>query len=522
MTDQLEKVNGNADPMWALIDRAIRSHVSREMPRLEKMWAYYRNPIELVRHSGQASSGASRGWYRSAQEVGLPRRIVGTRGLGGALGSVGDERGRREVVVENDIGWRVQAMVDFMLGSPVRIESLAEDEGERQLIEQVLEEVWEASGGIAMMQDMATLGHVFGHVDLLVRIDEEGLVGSRLWDASKWISIEPMDARRGVAVMSEMDYREIDGYAVHVEGVRRSGESSDDESVGDGSKSRSRKRMGLRRVSKSGPGRFARNERAGYGSNKRCVTEVFSREGWARFVDGERVDSGDWKLLRGTIPVVHVQNMSQPFVYSGIGEVESLVGLQDELNTRLSDRASRVTMQSFKMYLAKGIEGFGGSSVGPGMVWSTDNSDAGIESFGGDAQSPSEEAHIAEIREAMDKISGVPPVAGGVVRAKLGNLSSANALRITLMSLIAKTMRKQVGYGRGIEQVSKMVLEALDAAGVLKTNARDRGVRVVWGALPVIDEETTVAAGRAKLELGVDEERVLDELGLNESDPGVV
>lgn len=174
------------------------------------------------------------------------------------------------------------------------------------------------------------------------------------------------------------------------------------------------------------------------------------------------------------------------------------------------------------MYLAKGIDGFRGSSVGPGMVWSTDNPEASISSFGGDAHSPSEDAHVAEIREAMDKISGVPPVAGGVVRAKLGNLSSANALRITLMSLIAKTMRKRVTYGRGIERASSLVLEYLNAAGVLKTDARDRGVRVVWGALPVVDEESIVAAGRAKVELGVDEEKVLDELGYNEDDPGVV
>ena len=174
------------------------------------------------------------------------------------------------------------------------------------------------------------------------------------------------------------------------------------------------------------------------------------------------------------------------------------------------------------MYLAKGIDGFRGTSVSPGMVWSTDNPDASITSFGGDASSPSEDAHIGEIREAMDKISGVPPVAGGVVRAKLGNLSSANALRVTLMGLIAKTMRKRVTYGRGIEQASTLVLDYLNAAGVLRTDPGERGVRVVWGPMPVVDEESVIAAGRAKLELGVDEQRVLDELGYSENDPGVV
>ncbi len=511
MSDQLKSVNGNADPLWAQTELAIREHISWGLPRYEKMWAYYRNPIELVRQAGLVGDGNGQGWYRSAQEIGLPARIVGSgSGLGAGM-ALGGERGRREVVIENDIGWRVATMVDFMFGSPVRIESLAEDEEVREAIEDVLEAVWENSGGISLMQDMATLGHVFGHVDLLVRVDEEGLVGSRVIDAPQWISIEPIDARRGVAVMSASDYRAVESFAVHVE-REVIGEKGHEKNGNENAKP---KRYGL----------GMRKGKVGHGGKKtkQSVTEVFTKEGWARFVDGQRVDGDVWRLLAGRVPMVHVQNMSQPFVYSGIGEVESLVGLQDELNTRLSDRASRVTMQSFKMYLAKGIEGFGGSSVGPGMVWSTDNPDASIEGFGGDASSPSEDAHIGEIREAMDKISGVPPVAGGVVRAKLGNLSSANALRITLMSLIAKTQRKRVGYGRGIEQVSAMVLDVLDAAGVLKTDVRDRGVRVVWGALPVVDDEQSrVSDGKAKVELGVKAEDVLEELGFGDADPGVV
>jgi|GEM_PF-5282678 len=168
MSDQLAAEHGNADPLWAVMELAIREHISRGLPRHEKMWAYYRNPLELVRQSGRVvgnGDGGTRGWYRSAQEVGLPERIVGRNGAVGLAGSsIGGERGRREVVIENDIGWRIGTMVDFMFGSPIRIESLAEDEGVKHAIEEVLESVWESSGGISLMQDMATFGHVFGHV----------------------------------------------------------------------------------------------------------------------------------------------------------------------------------------------------------------------------------------------------------------------------------------------------------------------------------------------------------------------
>ncbi len=67
------------------------------------------------------------------------------------------------------------------------------------------------------------------------------------------------------------------------------------------------------------------------------------------------------------------------------------------------------------MYLGKGIDGFTDRPVGPGQMWSTDNPDAAIHEFGGDADTPSEDHHIREIREAMDKTSGVSPLAAGVV-----------------------------------------------------------------------------------------------------------
>ena len=70
----------------------------------------------------------------------------------------------------------------------------------------------------------------------------------------------------------------------------------------------------------------------------------------------------------GEIPLVHIQNTAVPFEYSGGSDVEPLLPLQDELNTRLSDRAHRITMQSFKMYLGKCVEGFGDMPVSPGRI----------------------------------------------------------------------------------------------------------------------------------------------------------
>ena len=173
------------------------------------------------------------------------------------------------------------------------------------------------------------------------------------------------------------------------------------------------------------------------------------------------------------------------------------------------------------MYLAKGLDGFAEGRVGPGQVWSTDNPDASIESFGGDAQSPSESAHIDEVREAMDKVSGVPPLAGGVVRARIGNLSSANARRTTLMSILAKTDRKRQSYGRGMARISRMVLTALDAAGVLQTGAWDRGIRLRWPSAIPLEPVDEARVAEAKIAAGAPRDEVLDELGYATTDEGV-
>ncbi|MEQ8770234.1 MAG: phage portal protein [Phycisphaerales bacterium] len=505
MPDRLGTERGLDD---ALIRVAIEEHEKAVAPRLEELWRYFRNPAEPV----GAEGGSSRGW-RLAQEAGLPARVTGrSSGLGEDAFSLDDRaRTRREVVIENDIAWRVLTMVDFLFGRPVRIASEASDAGLAADVERVLDAVWEASGGLALLQDVALLGHVYGHVDLAVRVDEGALAELAGEDpavvAAHAIRIEPIEATRGVPILSAGDYRRLDGYLVHFERELNEVERTD-------RAGRAKRLFGRERANGRASSRLQRK--------RGTVTEVFEPGRWRRVEDGEVVAERASSLLPDVVPVVHVQNGSQPFRYSGLSEVEALIPLQDELNTRLSDRASRVTMQSFRMYLAKGLDGFDRVPVTPGSVWSTNNPDASIESFGGDGASPSEESHIEQIREAMDKASAVPPLAGGVVRAKVGNLTSANALRITLLSLLAKTARKRVTYGRGIVEASGLVLDALAGAGVLMTGERERGLRVAWpDALPSVPAED-LSAAESKRELGVGDERLLAELGYGSGDPGVV
>jgi hypothetical protein len=249
------------------------------------------------------------------------------------------------------------------------------------------------------------------------------------------------------------------------------------------------------------------------GSNRRtvAVTEIISATAWQRYEDKDLVAEGE--LPWGFLPVVHIQNIAQPYYYEGMSDVEPLVPLQDELNTRLSDRANRITFQSFKMYLGKGIEGFEDKPVSPGRMWYTDNPEAAIEEFGGDAATPSEDKHIAEIREAMDKASGVTPLVAGVLKSKLGNLTSAVALRLTLMGTLSKTERKRFTYGEGVKKICRMALEILDRAGIYKTSLSDREVEIVFPSPLPENMLEKLKEAQIKKELGVPTEQVLRELG---------
>ncbi len=427
--------------------------------RFERLMSYYRNDLHGASAlPSRVDAGETSRPYMQAQEFGLPPRITGFRHdtFGAIFGGERVENIRRkEVVIENDIGWRIDTMLHHLVGEPVRIVSLADDAALREQIDLALAAALAANGGPMFLRQMALFGHVYGFADVLVRMGGTGglstsadtgrqAASAALLQGARSIIFELIEADRAVPILNAEDYRKCDYYVQHF----RQRDNSVDAAGAEGSV---------------------------------MVTEIIGPHAWQRYHDRELAAEGTNPL--GEIPVVHVQNLPRPFCYEGESEVERLIPMQDELNTRLSDRANRISFQSFKMYLGRGIDNFEDRPIAPGRMWSTDNPEASIVEFGGDPGSPSESEHIDQVREAMDKISGVPPVAAGLVRDRLGNLSSGNALRITLSALLSKTAAKRAVYAAGIERVCELALAWLDAAGALRTRPADRRVRIDWPPL---------------------------------------
>jgi len=494
---------------WLVDDRwvDINTHFGR-------LWEYYQNQMyevgTTVGVDGKINESSRN--YVQGQEYGLPARITGvmhSAGSGIHGGRAVRDIGRKEIVIENDISWRVNAMVDFLFGKGVDFISKSPQARKRREIEKILKAVFEAEAQAGFLQNMAVLGAVYGFVDCIIRPGTELLLQKHrprgasegplsasfqntsfksILQLASRICLELIEASRALPILDENDYRKINYYVQNFYQPKNA-------------------------VSKKGGflSRLLGGKSAPDARDKVMVTEIIGPSVWQRYQDKELVAEG--ANLLGVLPVVHIQNIAQPYYYEGISDVEQLIGLQDELNTRLSDRANRITFQSFKMYLAKGIEGFEDRPVSPGRMWCTDNPDASIEQFGGDDSVPSEDAHITEIREAMDKVSGVTPVVAGILKNKLGNLTSGVALKMTFMGMLARTIRKQFTYGQGLKQIGQMILHTLDVCGVYHTQAEDREVEVLFpNPLPENMMEKLREA-QIKKELGVPQEQLLRELG---------
>ena len=126
---------------------------------------------------------------------------------------------------------------------------------------------------------------------------------------------------------------------------------------------------------------------------------------------------------------------------------------------------------------------------------------------------PSEGMHIAEIREALDKVSGVTPVVAGILRNKLGNLTSAVALRLTLMGMLSKNDRKRFTYSEGLKKICRMVLRILDASNIYGTCEADRDVDIIFPSPLPENMMEKLKEAQIKKELGVPSEQLLRELG---------
>ncbi len=538
-----------------LLQQAIDRLLGPGKSRFDRLWAYYRNPTRM---SQTIDPSAAERPYRQAQEWGLPTRVTGAIAGNNVFDSSPvNGIARKEVVIENDIGWRIDMMVDFLFGKSLVINSSAPDPTRASQIEALLRHILARNGGLVFLQKIAVLGAVYGSVDVLVKYvpesaDDPSLIAcaTQLLGDANPISRNPFDLKPTIhkspspPPASASVETPADDASVALPDARIDSSKPDpdislqrmsrmvrfeiveptralplldprdcycakafatvyqvDKPVKPTDRNRWLKQWSLRKPD----------------VRRSTIIELISANRWQRYEDQKLIEQGDNSL--GRLPLVHIQNTADPLAYDGASDVEPLLPLQDELNTRLSDRANRITLTSFRMYLGKGIDDFTEMPIAPGQMWGTDNPDAEVIEFGGSSDCPSEESHISGVREAMDKLSGTSPIAAGAIKGRIGRLTSAAALRVTMLALLSRTERKRTTYGIAIAQLCELALAWLDHAGVFKTTPEERAIHIHWSNPIPVNEIERLDEAKARIDIGVPRETVLRELGYAEQTP---
>ena len=168
-----------ADPLLtpeALLHRLghLREAVA---PAMARRMNYYRNPATPLASflPSARSLTLNARLYRQYQEVGLPTRITGFRqtpeGLPIPAGSLDIQR--KEVVIENDIAWRINTIADFAIGEMPIINSTSPDAARRQRITGLLQAILDSNGGATLLTQMVLLGVIHGVSYVTIRPQEQ-------------------------------------------------------------------------------------------------------------------------------------------------------------------------------------------------------------------------------------------------------------------------------------------------------------------------------------------------------------
>ena len=218
-----------ADSALAADDLLARLAWLRDIvrPRLERFLGYYRNPTTELAAILPCPMGASFSIrpFRQYQELGLPARITGFRRAadGAAIATGAIDVQRKEVVIENDIAWRINTLVDFGAGQLPAITSTAKEPATQKRLTAVIAAIVDGSGGVTLLQQLLLQGAIDGSAwvhlrptaALLERLSTRGgglqvdtidgdsasmastaAVGEESLDAARWLRLEVVDAVR--------------------------------------------------------------------------------------------------------------------------------------------------------------------------------------------------------------------------------------------------------------------------------------------------------------------------------------
>ncbi len=162
----------------------------------------------------------------------------------------------------------------------------------------------------------------------------------------------------------------------------------------------------------------------------------------------------------GYIPFIFFANQPIPKSPWGMSDLEPLLGVQDELNRRLSTLSRLLEASGNPAAVVSGAtqEATANLSVGPGQLWTLENpaARAYLLDFLGGGSAGAHLRYIEALYRVFHDLAEMPRIAFGEVS---GGNRSGIALELELQPLTQKVARKQIGWGSMVRRRAWLILD---------------------------------------------------------------
>lgn len=191
---------------------------------------------------------------------------------------------------------------------------------------------------------------------------------------------------------------------------------------------------------------------------RKVKTTVIYREYWTAdeivvYTGGEETDR--MTNPYGVVPFVQIKNFPVAGRERGQNDLEDIIPLNVELNTKKSDVSEVIDYHSAPITLVYGAK-IGNLEKGANKVWGGLPKDAKVENLGLQGDLTASANYIQDCKTAMCEIGGIPEtVLGGA--AAISNTSGV-ALQYINMPLIERTNVKRISTSAGLVEVNKLIL----------------------------------------------------------------
>lgn len=225
------------------------------------------------------------------------------------------------------------------------------------------------------------------------------------------------------------------------------------------------------------------------GVTKHVVYSQYITPDWISVYYDNILQKKDPNLL-GQINVVHIKNLIVPGAAYGMADIDGVLSIQEEINSRAHDIGQIINYHSQPTTCIFGSK-LSTIEKGVNKVWAFPK-DARVENLQLQGDLVAATAFLERLKTTFHEITKVPKHALGGEPVPISNTSGV-ALHIQYMPLMEKTHMKQNTYGLGIMQINELILRWLELKNA---------------DLKITEDSPTVAETMKKIEDNVNKYRV--------------